>query len=551
MLTSLFTGVSGLNANMTALSVVGNNIANMNTVGFKASRATFSDILSQSLNGVAGSSQVGLGVALSSISPLFTQGALESTGSGMDMAIDGDGFFTMRDTTGALFYSRAGQFNIDKNGLITNPDGFVLRGFQADTSGNISTVASDLSISFAAIPPNITSNVDITANLQSDDGITGFVFTSGSNEDIYFSPDGGTNYYTADLLAAGGLQAGTPYTGGQVAAAIKTSMEAADPGTNTYTVTYDDAAGAFTITNDTGNAPLVVDWSNAASTAETLLGFSAVSSGIIAAGSNDISDLTAGAFDVNNATSTSNFSTAITTFDSLGNSHQVNLHFRKSLSGLGGNTWEWFAVVNGTDTTSGSDEVQAQGTINFDNNGALNSESSITYPTGGFDFSGGATQNQTIAFDFGNNITAGGTGVDGVTQYGQAFAIYNQQQDGYASGSLQSIGVEPDGTLTGIFSNGRTRALGQVTLATFANPASLTSMGKNLFAESTDSGVALSGVPETSGRGSIHSNALEQSTVDIAEEFVKMIAAQRGFQANSRIITTTDEILVELVNLKR
>lgn len=551
MLTSLFTGVSGLNANMTALSVVGNNIANMNTVGFKASRATFSDILSQSLNGVSGSAQVGLGVSLSSIAPLFTQGALETTSSGMDMAIDGDGFFTMRDGTGALFYSRAGQFNIDKAGLITNPDSFVLRGFQADSAGTLSTVVSDLSISFAAIAPHSTSDIDITANLQSDAGITGFVFTAGTNEDIYFSPDGGTNYYTADLVSAGGLQAGSAYTGGQVAAAIKTAMEAADPGTNTYTVTYDEAAGAFKIANDTGNGTLILDWSNGASTAEALLGFSAVSSGTIAAGSSDTSDLTAGAFDVNNASSTSNYATAITVFDSLGNPHQVNLHFRKSLTATSGNTWEWFGVVNGTDTTSGAIEVQAQGTINFDNNGALNSESSITYPTGGFDFAGGATQNQIIAFDFGNNITAGGTGLDGVTQYGQAFAIFNQQQDGYASGSLQSIAVDASGILTGVFSNGRTRALGQVVLATFANPTSLTSMGKNLFAESTDSGVSLVGAPESSGRGSIHSNALELSTVDIAEEFVKMIAAQRGFQANSRIITTTDEILVELVNLKR
>ncbi|MFQ5329841.1 MAG: flagellar hook-basal body complex protein, partial [Thermodesulfobacteriota bacterium] len=325
MLTSLFTGVSGLNANMTALSVVGNNIANMNTVGFKASRATFSDILSQSLNGVSGSAQVGLGVSLSSIAPLFTQGALETTSSGMDMAIDGDGFFTMRDGTGALFYSRAGQFNIDKAGLITNPDSFVLRGFQADSAGTLSTVVSDLSISFAAIAPHSTSDIDITANLQSDAGITGFVFTAGTNEDIYFSPDGGTNYYTADLVSAGGLQAGSAYTGGQVAAAIKTAMEAADPGTNTYTVTYDEAAGAFKIANDTGNGTLILDWSNGASTAEALLGFSAVSSGTIAAGSSDTSDLTAGAFDVNNASSTSNYATAITVFDSLGNPHQVNL----------------------------------------------------------------------------------------------------------------------------------------------------------------------------------------------------------------------------------
>ncbi len=552
MLTSLFTGVSGLNANMTALSIIGNNIANMNTIGFKSSRASFADVLSQSINGIAGSSQVGLGVSLSSVTPVFTQGAFETTNSGLDMAIDGDGFFSLRDSSGALFYSRAGQFNMDKDGYIVNPEGYILRGYQADSSGNLSGTVGDLQLSSASVPPNATTSVDLVANLNSDSDVKGFVFTAGSNEDIRFSDDGGTTYYTADLISDGGLVAGTAYTGSQVAAAIKTAMEAANGTADTYTVTYTATTGQFTITNDSGNSgSLILAWDNALTTAETILGFNAVSSGSIAAGSSDASDNTAGQFFVNSADDSSNFSTTITVYDSLGNDHQITVYFRKSTVSATGNTWQWYAVVGSSESTSGSTEVQAQGTLTFSTGGALSSESAITYPTGGFDFSGGPTQNQTISFDFGTSILEGGTGVAGVTQYGQNSAIFDQTQDGYSSGSLQGISVDATGTLTGIFSNGRTRSMGQIILADFANPTALSLMGKNLYAESTNSGEELVGAPGSSGRGSIHSNALELSTVDVAEEFVKMISAQRGFQANSRIITTTDEILSELVNLKR
>ncbi len=554
MLTSLFTGVSGLNANMTALSVIGNNIANVNTVGFKASRASFSDILSQSLNGVFGSDQVGLGVSLSAITPMFTQGAFETTGNGLDLAIDGDGFYVLRDSTGTTFYSRAGEFNIDKDGKIVNPDGYILRGYQTDSSGNITSTVGDLTISFASVSPNATSEVTLSANLDSDAEIKGFVFTTGSNDSIVFDVDGEltTDSITASLITDGGLISGNAYTGSQVATAIKTALEAQNGNSDTYTVTYNSSTGKFTITNDSGNSgTLVLGWGQTGTTAESILGFDATDSGTIAAGSSDTSDNAAGQFFVAKADETSNFSTSLTVYDSLGNSHQITLYFRKSSTSSSGNTWQWYAVVGSSDSTSGSTEVQAQGTLTFSTGGVLSSESTITYPTGGFDFAGGPTQNQTISFDFGTSVAEGGTGTDGVTQYGGSSTVYELNQDGYASGSLQALSVDSDGVITGIFSNGRTKSMGQVILADFPDPTSLTAMGKNLFAESTQSGQPLIGAPGTSGRGSIHSNALELSTVDIAEEFVKMISAQRGFQANSRIITTTDEILSELVNLKR
>ncbi|MBI5327263.1 MAG: flagellar hook protein FlgE [Deltaproteobacteria bacterium] len=548
MLTSLFTGVTGLNANMTALSVIGNNIANMNTVGFKTSRVSFTDILSQSLVGVSGANQVGLGVSLSSISPLFTQGALETTNNGLDLAIDGDGFFVLNDATGALFYSRAGEFNLDKNGKIVNPEGYILRGYQADSAGNILSTVGDLTVSSAAVPPNPTSTIDTVGNLSSDADIKGFVLTTGSNDAIRFTS--GATTATASLITSGGLISGDAYSGDGVASAIKTALEAQNGNSDTYTVTYDSLTGKFTIANDTGNSnALSIAWTDALTTAEGILGFTA--DDVIAVGSSAASDAAGGAFFVADAAGTSNFSTAVTIYDSLGNSHQVTVYLRKDATAASGNTWEWFAVVDAADSGNGATEVQAQGSLTFNTNGALNSESSITYPTGGFDFSGGASQNQTIAIDFGTSISEGGTGNDGITQYGSSFAINNQTQDGYAAGAMQSMSIDSDGILTGIFSNGTTISMGQVILAKFANPTALTSMGKNLFVESSNSGQFLVGAANTAGRGGIHSKALELSTVDIAEEFVKMIAAQRGFQANSKIITTTDEILAELVNLKR
>lgn len=550
MQTSLYTGVSGLNANMSKLSVIGNNIANVNTVGFKSSRVTFSDILSQSTG--SGTDQIGLGVKMSSIQRMFSQGAFQTTGNNLDMAISGDGFFIASDPVlNQSYYTRAGQFQTDKNGYITNPEGLRLRGYMAD-GGVLQNTISDLQISTNVIEPNATTSATLTANLDSNAGITGYVFTTGSNEQIEFSIDGGTSWLTASLVTDGGLSSGNAYTGEEVAAGISNALETANGTSDTYTVSYDDQTGKFSITNDSSNSgTLVLDWSDANSTSASILGFSAASSGSIAAGSSDTSDNAGGEFSLSKAGDTTNFSSPITVYDSLGNSHVVTLYFRKDSLGSTGNTWEWYAVVGGEDTTSGSKEVQAQGSITFNTSGALYSESAITYPTGGFDFEGGPLQNQSITFDFGTGITQGGSGTDGTTQYGTNSGVSSLTQDGYSSGSLQRISVKQDGAISGVFSNGRALTLGKVLLADFANPVALSSEGNNLYSETLDSGQPLIGQPGSSGRGLLQSSTLELSNVDIAHEFVSMITAQRGFQANSKIITTTDELLAELVNLKR
>lgn len=552
MQSSLYTGVSGLNANMSKLSVIGNNIANSNTVGFKGSRVVFDDVLSQTLSGGSGTNQIGLGVKMSSIQKMFSQGAFETTSNSLDMAVSGDGFYIVKDPIlNTNYYTRAGQFQTDKDGYITSPNGLRLQGYMANSAGTLQNTVQDLGLSTKTIAPNPTANATLTANLDSNAPINGFVFTAGTNDNISFSVDGGATWLTASLVTNGGLASGSAYTGTAAGAAIKSALEAANGTTDTYNVVYDDQTGLFTITNNTGNTgTLAFDWTNPLSTSSALLGFNAAS-GPIAAGASTASNVAGGDFNLAKAGDTSNFSTPVTVFDSLGNGHVVTLYFRKDSLGTTGNNWDWYAVVNGTDTTSGATEVQASGTVTFNTNGALYSETGITYPTGGFNFTGGAAQGQTIAFDFGNSLAQGGTGTDGTTQYGTASGVSMMSQDGYSSGNLQRISVDQDGIISGIFSNGKDLTLGQVLLADFASPVGLSSAGKNLYNETFDSGQALIGSPGSSGRGLIQSSTLELSNVDLSQEFVDMITAQRGFQANSKIITTTDELLNELVNLKR
>jgi flagellar hook protein FlgE len=543
MLSALFTGISGLKANMSSMSVIGDNLANLNTIGFKGSRISFADLLAQNITGSSGTNQIGLGVKLSNVSPIFKQGSLESTGNATDLAIEGDGFFVVRDNVGTNHYTRAGQFAFDKDGYMINPEGYIARGYTADSFGNLGNIVSDIQLSNAPVPPLATQNIDLAVNVDSDDDVQGFVFTAGTNDEINFTASAGA--VTASLITDGGLVAGRNYSGAQVANAIKNAMGALSPA-DTFSVAYSGISGTFDITNNATNAGnLSLSWTTSSGAA--MLGFTA-DSGALAPGSLDTSDVTGGAFDVTDATNTANFATAIAVFDSLGNSHQVAVYFRKSATAPTGNTWEWFAVVDAADTQSGVTEIQAQGSVDFTNTGALAGE--IT-TSSSFNFAGGSAQNQLIALDFGDSIAEGFSGVSGTTQYAQDSSVTNQYQDGYASGDLQSVYVDQAGTLVGVFSNGITRVMAQLVLAQFSSPENLKKDGGNLFLETLSSGQALVSAPGNSGLGTIHSNSLELSTVDISEEFVRMITAQRGFQANSRIITTSDDMLAELVNLKR
>lgn len=576
IMSSLFAGVSGLNANGTALSVIGNNIANLSTVGFKGSRATFADLISSSISGGSGSVQTGIGVALTSVQGDFTQGSLATSSNVLDLAIDGNGFFEMKDAQNGTFYGRNGLFRLNKDSVVVDPTGFKLQGFLADTAGTITGNIGDIALPTTTAAPNATTTAFLAANLNSSTATTGVRGNIIGSAASVTTTAAGNNAFTINLNGDGvqTITVANGLTGSALASAIQNAVRgltAANPYLQAAYDGFDATVGASNIftfrsgisgtTNDAaGNAGTVVV---AASGANTLAANLNMLAGVSTTGSD---------FNISDPVGTSNFTTSLTVFDSLGNDHLLTTYFTK----VGSNTWNYNIVSSTTDvntanynasnidTTLGIVRVGA-GTLTFGTDGTLQREGPVirfdTNTAAGtvgtnpgelqVDFVG-ATQNQLIDFNFGDSvITDGGNGLTGSTQFGSASSLVQQTQNGYAAGSLQAFSVDTKGVISGRFSNGQLRALAQVVLARFPDPIGLTRTGKNTFAESGNSGQPVTGTPDSAGLGRVLSNSLELSNVDLGQSFIDMIAAQRGFQANSRVITTSDEILQELVNLKR
>jgi len=429
LLTSLYTGQTGLQANSTDLSVIGDNIANANTIGFKAGRAAFADTIAQTLIGVqsANGMERGLGVRLQAIQRVMVQGAMMNTGLATDLAIQGNGMFIVSgsvDGQQGNFYSRAGQFTVNADGYLVNLDGLRVQGYSADPVGTISQTMGDLQVGSASSAPFATTVVTMKANLQAD-------------------------------------------------AVVPAAWDILDPA------------------------------------------------------------------------ATSNFSTGVTLYDSLGTPIQAEVYFRKN----GAGDWEWHAVTDGANVAGGTAGTLSEignGTLSFDTEGKLTAQTATSNfsPVAG-------TAPQAITWDFGDDIASGGTGLNGITQFAGTSAVSFLNQDGYPSGDLAAVTVDQDGTIVGTFTNGETRSLGQVALADFEAADQLRRIGGNLYAETRDSGQATIGQAGAGGRGSVIAGALEQSNVDLATEFIRMIGAQRGFQANSKVISTSDQLLGELMTLKR
>jgi len=432
IMNSLYTGVSGLTAHGIAMDIIGDNIANVNTVGFKSARGVFGDILSQFLPGAGTMAQMGRGVRATGIEQNFTQGSYISTSNVTDLAVAGNGFFVAKGThdgINGMFYTRAGQMRLDSEGYLTSPDGLRIQGYAADIAGQTTMrTLTDLRLAGTTLPPQATTSVTLTAALNPTDTI-----------------------------------------------------------------------------------------------------------------------VPAGTFDPTNPDSTSSFSTTVTVYDSIGQSHQVNVYMNRTADGQ----WEWHALANGDEVVPAAPGTMveiADGTVSFDNQGRLDQEQTNNNTV---TFAG--AQAQQIAFDFGDSITTdGGTGLEGTTQFSaQASAVLVQEQNGRATGVLQTLSVDQDGVITGGFSNGEIRTLGQVALATFQSDRGLRKVGGNMWVATPESGPASIGAANTGARGAILSNSLEQSNVDLATEFVNMITTQRGYQASSRTITTADQLLNDVIGLKR
>lgn len=243
---------------------------------------------------------------------------------------------------------------------------------------------------------------------------------------------------------------------------------------------------------------------------------------------------------------TSQFTTGTQIFDSVGNSHSVGMYFNKMDDGR----WEWYAMTDGANLQGGVPGVQtavAQGSLVFNPEGQLqSSEQSLLNTT----FVNGAIPDQQLMFDFGDPLDKLGSGVKGTTQYGAKSVTFRNLQDGWGAGALVDTAIDADGMITGIYNNGVNKTLGQIAVARFESTERLTKVGENKFRETIDSGPALIGKPSTNGRGSIMTKSLEQSNVDLAKEFVDMIKIQRGFQASAKSITSANEMLEEVLNLK-
>ena len=576
ILSSLFSGVSGLNANGTALSVIANNIANLSTVGFKGSKATFADLISSSISGGSGSVQTGIGVALTSVQGNFSQGSLSTSSNVLDLAIDGNGFFVVKDSQGGTLYSRAGLFRLDKTNNVVDPTGFKLQGFLADTTGTITGTIGDIALPSTTASPRATTTALVAANLNSattQTGVRGNVVSSSAS---VTTTGAGNNSFTINLNGDGAqtITVANGLTGPALATAIQNAVRALTPTDPFKAAAYAGFSASVNASNIFTFASGITGTTNNSTTGTGTVVVAANGADTLAANLNMTAPVSTNGTDflLSNPTATSDFSTSMTVFDSLGNSHLLTTYFTK----IGSNSWNYNVVAASSDIVTANynaSNVDAtlglarvgSGILTFSTNGTLDRESPVIhYDTGTaagavgttpgqlqIDFNG-ATQDQLLVMNYGTSVTTdGGSGLDGTTQFGSTSALVQQTQDGFAAGALQAFSVDANGTISGRFSNGQLRALAQVVLARFPDPIGLTRTGKNTFSQSGNSGQPVTGTPDSAGLGRVLSNSLELSNVDLGESFIDMIQAQRGFQANSRVITTSDEILQELVNLKR
>ncbi|MDX9872907.1 MAG: flagellar hook protein FlgE [Clostridia bacterium] len=496
MMRSLFAGVSGLRNHQTRMDVIGNNIANVNTIGFKKSRVTFQDLLSQTMRGAsspqagrAGTNpmQVGLGMSLASIDVIHTGGSPQSTGVNTDLAIDGEGFFVV-GIGDDIYYTRAGNFDFDQSKTFYNTsNGMVVKGYMADENGVIDASGAgklvDINLSsLMTAPPKATSETIFNKNLdQRAEPLTG-VLTGVVHNSGTATPDINLNAVKLPITGVKITQGATTLTEGPA-------------GTGHYEVNY--LTGEVTIHAGTADGPYDIEYTMP------------------------------------------NHSSPITVYDSSGDIHELMVYYTKT----GDNTWQINSSITTTDPL-GNTVVNfgtggnGSGEIVFDKttgrpNPALTTISDATISIAG-------VQNLEIKLNF-----------SGLTEYAGDSTAIGFHQDGYKAGDLDSLSIDTTGTITGNFSNGQNRALAQIAIATFANPSGLLKEGNNLFRPSNNSGIPDTGIPGVGGRGMINPERLEMSNVDLSQEFVDMIITQRGFQANSRVITTSDQILEELVNLRR
>jgi len=490
-------GLSGLNAAAQNLDVIGNNIANSGTVGFKSSTASFADVYA--------SSRVGLGTKVSAITQRFTVGTVNGGGGEYDIAIDGaKGMFRVTDQSGAVMYTRNGEFLVDKNNFIVNAQGYRLTGYPA---GAIGANPVELQLPTANVAPKATTTATTVANLDANAKViyeTNTVTSPAVNGSVTLTgttpPSPATQYdFTRDPV-------------GNIVWVNQPPAGTYGAAPNLITV---DAAGAVT-TGDLAQVP----------------GYKNYTAAVTEVGK---------PFDPKVTSSYTNAS-PMTVYDSLGNSHQVMQYFVKRAADAAGNsTYDVYYTMDGqamAPTTQVGATWGNPAKFTFNKAGVMTSAPTInlSFATPG----GGTTPADPLAIAV--NYT-------GTTQYGSAYAL-KSVPDGYTSGEFRGINIGADGSLVADYTNGQTSVVGTIVLADFANLQGLQPVGNNAWKETSTSGQPILGQPGSNGMSKVVGQATEASNVDMSKELVNMIIAQRTYQANSQTIKTQDEIMQVLMNLK-
>ncbi len=551
MANSLLTGVSGLLAHQRLLDLVGHNIANVNTIGYKSQRVLFSDLAYETLRGATSSNvpqkggtnpnQIGLGVKLAATDRKFSQGSLESTGEQFDMALSGDGFFVVNDGS-SDFYTRAGMFRLDEEHKLVAPSGmrvkripgvgepaFGLPAFQIPGDDDIRVPLGSI------IPGTATGEVELTGNLDARN--------TPPLAEVMQSPQPFTVSATGQPATLATLlndvdTVRTPYAGGDQLVISGVNADGTDitpfnmavDGTTTIQDlinTINGAAVGFTASldingnlrldaNNTGPSQFGVNFRDA--TGNTGQGsFTGHSPVTVIEGK--IADT---------------YSETVNVIDSRGEAHEIDLTFEK----VADDVWRMTADMSIQDGTVVDGVIDD---ITFNDDGSLRSTGDSTLS---FDFNGiGLTQDVDFLFD-------ANSGLQSLSHRALNSAL-SRSQDGAEAGTLESVGLQRDGTLVGISSNGRIVNIAQLAIASFRNPKGLVALGDNLYQRTLNSGDPEVGLAGSGARGEVFSTQLESSNVDLAFEFTRLIVAQRGFSANARTITVSDEVLEELTNIIR
>jgi flagellar hook protein FlgE len=552
---ALYTGLSGLNSSQFRLDVIGDNIANINTTGFKGSRTLFQAQFSRTIsagtkpgNSQGGTNpvQIGLGSTIGTIQRFFTPGSVETTGVPSDLSIEGDGFFVLRTPENERVYTRDGAFTLSADNRLITQDGFFVQGYSVNSDFQlVPGSVGDLTIPIGALTTaRATTSVQLDGTLNS----SGPLATQGNILRSQVLHDAANNPITsASLLTEVKNPGGSAFfVNGNVITVNGVQRGGRDVPVETFTVgTTGTTVGDF------------LNWLDQVMGIDTTAGVAGspgvgVTGGMLEirgnAGLENTISIAAGTISSNGATTVpftftetqaANGESAHTSFvvyDSLGTPLRVDLTMVLEARTTGTSTWRYYATsAEDSDVTFDI----GTGTLQFNANGQF-----VTSPTNGIVINranSGATDPVTVSFDFSR--------LSGLTAAQSSLVM--SFQDGFATGTLIDYSVGQDGIITGTFTNGLNQTIGQLSVGTFANPSGLLARSNNVYFIGPNSGEARITPPLTLGAGKVNAGTLELSNVDLSREFINLITSSTAFSAASRVISTSDQLLQELLLVAR